>query len=349
MPSKSFLEGQGGYASAYAAERKGKCVTRTTREGLWTTSFGELGATLKALQDAGVTSEHLKRLRSDSTYRGLVTAAFLGENPSTNPQTHELRAMLNNSLFDLSDWQLLFNGQMDKTKLPSVPPFPWDTDVLNEPCPFVQGKTVRETHFAFLGLDHIETVHGFTKTLTITGWQTIYPQKGRRHPRFHYDNIGYGNRWYQTLAFASEATCQFRWYLMPTRIIPGSRNKTFEEQQTLLPAGYEIPLAIEELTKQVLYFIQTGRYSNPEYWAQCRDVIPGDDLRQATDNALGLSTEILLHSDKADQSRTKLELPSSISTIRFDSYEGLSVDHHWPQGRHPLFGLAASRKLPDTL
>jgi hypothetical protein len=49
----------------------------TTQSGLWNITFGELGATLKALQDHGVTLDHLARLRADPDYTKRV-AEFMG-------------------------------------------------------------------------------------------------------------------------------------------------------------------------------------------------------------------------------------------------------------------------------
>jgi hypothetical protein len=49
----------------------------TTQSGLWNITFGELGATLKALQDHGVTLEHLARLRAEPDYAKRV-AEFMG-------------------------------------------------------------------------------------------------------------------------------------------------------------------------------------------------------------------------------------------------------------------------------
>lgn len=47
-----------------------------TSSGLWTAGFGEIGASLKALEDAGVTLEHLTRLRTDKAY-ALAIGAYM--------------------------------------------------------------------------------------------------------------------------------------------------------------------------------------------------------------------------------------------------------------------------------
>ena len=48
-------------------------MTTSTGSGLWNEGFGAVGATLKALEDAGATMEHLKLIRSDgSVAKGIV-------------------------------------------------------------------------------------------------------------------------------------------------------------------------------------------------------------------------------------------------------------------------------------
>ena len=45
--------------------------------GLWNSSFGEIGATLKTLEDLGVTNEHLTQIRSDPGFAKIVADVFL--------------------------------------------------------------------------------------------------------------------------------------------------------------------------------------------------------------------------------------------------------------------------------
>jgi len=49
----------------------------TTQSGLWKVGFGELGATLKVLQDHGVTSDYLARLRAEPDYAKRVAEFML--------------------------------------------------------------------------------------------------------------------------------------------------------------------------------------------------------------------------------------------------------------------------------
>ena len=48
----------------------------TSRSGLWTASYGEIGATLKSLEDRGITVDHFKRVRTDSAYADRLTEAW---------------------------------------------------------------------------------------------------------------------------------------------------------------------------------------------------------------------------------------------------------------------------------
>jgi len=63
--------------------------------------------------------------------------------------------------------------------------------------------------------------------------------------------------------FANELTCGFRWYLMPLEIVPNSTSKTYQEQLAMLPTDYKVSLAIEEVTKEILYYRKNGIFLNP--------------------------------------------------------------------------------------
>lgn len=59
---------------------------------------------------------------------------------------------------------------------------------------------------------------------------------------------------------------------MPLQVIPDSCDKTLVQQKTLLPDGYEVPLAVEEITKLILCHRKNHIYPNPWLLARCRDV-----------------------------------------------------------------------------
>jgi hypothetical protein len=140
----------------------------------------------------------------------------------------------------------------------AVGDFPWSDVVLNSPCPFNPDKMVRETHFAFVGLDHV----------TIAELQKLYPQSGQ--PRFY----SYEDSWYVYVKekFATKTTLALRWYLLLKDIVPGSENRTFEEQQAMLPREYEVPSAVAETAKNLFVFQKTGKHANPNRYARTADL-----------------------------------------------------------------------------
>lgn len=217
------------------------------------------------------------------------------------PISHErARDLLGQNFFGVQEWSTSFGVALSSDQLQEIATFPWGEGVLNVPCPFVGGRLVRETHFAFLGLSAVDG-----EPLTILHLHDLHARAGR--PLFYYA----ANPWYEKFAFASEATCDFRWYLMPQEIVPGSTGRGFDEQVAALPPGYEVPSAVEEVLKVTLCYVKNGVYLNAKRWGRCRETLP-------------------------DGSR--------VSVGRFGP-RGLFVNHYWGDGGG--LGLAASRNLPD--
>lgn len=159
--------------------------------------------------------------------------------------------------FGIADWQKLYGITLTSKQVASVGDFPWSDAVLNAPCPFHKGKMIRETHFAFVGLDRV----------SIMELQKLNPKA--TEPRFYQ----YGSdAWYRNEKFATKVNLKFRWYLLLKDVIPGSENKTFDEQVAMLPEGYEVPTAVEETAKDFLIFKKTGTYVNSNRYARTADL-----------------------------------------------------------------------------
>jgi hypothetical protein len=234
----------------------------TNPSGLWTIRFGELGATLKTFQDNGVTLDHLARLRSDAEYAKRVAEFIRGGGLEAFTDQKLARAILGQNIFGPEEWSALYGVRFTKAQLRRVAEFPWSEDVLNAPCPFHKGRRVAETHFAFLGLDRLNG-----KPLTIMKWHDLHSRTG--HPRFYSDAPLYREQ-----TFATERMCELRWYLMLVNIIPNSEHKTYTEQlRDCLPSEYEVPTAIAEVTKDVLYHRKRGQYPNSTRWGRTKDMI----------------------------------------------------------------------------
>ena len=237
----------------------------TTQGGLWTIGFGELGATLKALQDHGVTHDHLARLRADPGYAKWV-AEFMLQVDLDAPINHKnVRAVMGKNFFGVEDWSAFYSANFNQRQLRQVAKFPWSEDILNSTCPLC-GEVVKDCHFAFLGLDRING-----KPLTILKWQELHPAMGQ--PKFHsYAPIAE----YSGKKFAMETTMSFRWYLLHQNIVPKSEGKNYDDQKAMLTADYEVPSAVTEATKDLLVFRKTGKFVNSSRDARCKCLTSGD-------------------------------------------------------------------------
>ncbi len=169
------------------------------------------------------------------------------------------RAIMGKNYWGPEDWVATYGGIYTKKQLKELALFPWNEEVLLSTCPLC-GKTVRDCHFAHVGLEEIKG-----EKLSIVKFREFYPSTGQ--PKFYtYDNAGYSD---QNLA---TVTMELRWYLTHIEIVPKSENKTTPEQQVMVGADYELPLAIEETVKSFHYFKKTGVRANPNRYARCKDL-----------------------------------------------------------------------------
>lgn len=214
---------------------------------------------MSALERHGVTLDHLARLRAESAYARRVAEFMLRGGLEGSVHQKLARAILGKNFFGIEDWSALYGVNFSGKQLRAVAEFPWGEDILNAPCPFSKGKLIRETHVAYLGLDRY-----MGKPLTIMKWQEVHPITGQ--PRF------YSYPQDKDEKFANQPTCAFRWYLMSLQIVPDSESKTYQDQVAMLPAEYEVPFAVEEVTKDLLYYRKNDTFLNPSRYGRCQDV-----------------------------------------------------------------------------
>jgi hypothetical protein len=231
------------------------------QSGLWNVKLGELGATLKVLQDYGVTPEHLARLRAEPDYAKQVAEFMLRGGLDASIHQKLARAIMGKNIWLPEDWISFYGWKPSQKQLRQVAEFPWGEDILNSTCPLC-GNVVKNCHFAFVGLDRLNG-----KPLTILKLQELHPATGQ--PKFY----SYApSAWYSEQKFAKETTMDFRWYLLHQNIVPKSEDKTYDEQVQMLTADYEVPSAITEVTKDLLVFKKTGNFVNPSRYARCECV-----------------------------------------------------------------------------
>lgn len=186
-------------------------MKNTTKGGLWKVEFDELGATLKALQDNGITLDHLARIRTEPDHAKRVAKFMLRGGLDASIHQKLARAVMGENFFGVEDWSALYGVNFSHRQLCEVAKFPWSEDILNSTCPLC-GKVIKDCHFAFVGLDRING-----RPLTIMKLQSLHPATGQ--PKFY----PYApSEWYFEQKFAKETTMSFRWYLLHQNIVPKS-------------------------------------------------------------------------------------------------------------------------------
>ena len=154
------------------------------------------------------------------------------------------REVLGNNFFGVKEWASRYDAYLTTKQLFDTAHFPWNKDVLNAHCPFVKGKSVKETHFAFLGL---ASWNG--QPMNILRLKELHPYN--KQPCLSNNQL---EAWRSHEASFRSTTLELRWYLLLKDIVPDSERKTFDEQKAMLPEEYEVPSAVEEVTKDLLVF-----------------------------------------------------------------------------------------------
>lgn len=221
----------------------------------------DMWATIEAFFSQGVTPEDLAHVRANPDHLRQVAKEIRSGREKDTPYFHysELRNIMGNeNCFLPDDWKTLYGVNFTKKQLREIVEFPWSEGLLNSQCPFNEDKPIKDTHFAFLG---IEKING--EWLTIMKLHELHPKSG--YPRFSARKPRYKRQGFANI------TCDFRWYLMLKEIVSIDTSRTYEDLGELLPPGYKVASAIEEVIKNILYFKKNGIYPNPALWALTDD------------------------------------------------------------------------------
>jgi hypothetical protein len=238
----------------------------STNQGLWNATFGQVGASLKALEDAGVTLNHLALLRSDELLTRAVADFIIERTITPSAADNALLSILESKrFFGPEDWTRHFGIKMSKSTSLPIPTAQLQA-ILESPCPFIKDKKVKKTHYLYyLPADF----NG--EPLTIGKWQEMFPQGSQ--PKFYlYMNVGY-----KDYGFAKTDTARFSWFLMFEGVIPGTEYKNWDEQLALKPENYDVPKLVECAPMHFLAFKKNGRRINEKMWGRTRDVDSNGD------------------------------------------------------------------------
>lgn len=181
--------------------------------------------------------------RSDISYVARSCRKF-----NESIQTQEVQSLLIEQLaFGPKDWKRFF-GEVGE-----VPPIPENmAEILKSQCPFNPGKQVRDTHMLVL-IPYTVNSRPFTLNLLK---ELIENPQGKEATSFGY----YPQTFKDALGNAQEARPY--WVLMVKDVIPGSRNKTYDEQKQLVEDkgkdSYEVPSAITAAAIILMHYLKTG-------------------------------------------------------------------------------------------
>jgi hypothetical protein len=160
----------------------------------------------------------------------------------------------------------------------SEPSFPSNIkEIMDSPCPFWEGKQVRDTHLLVLIPSRVA---GKPLTLDYLG-ELIQSPKGGGHKtqyRFYWDEI--------RKAIGNQSPGRSYWVLMTRDVLPGSRRKRYYDQCALVAnhanrtgLAYEVPGALEAAVVMLLHHVRSGKrlYSDRTY-TRCQDNVQGRQL-----------------------------------------------------------------------
>lgn len=143
-------------------------------------------------------------------------------------------------VFGAEDWKRYLGIELTAEQLKNLPRFPWDAGVLKSPCPFNPGKLIKETHFAFLGLNEING-----KRTSIDQLKKMSLLKGKLSLRTSY---------YQDYIIPNRRALQFKWYLMLRKLELLQEARTFTVAKKAIPEEYEAATTVEAVFKNVLLY-----------------------------------------------------------------------------------------------
>ena len=198
--------------------------------GLWTESFGEVGATLRALETQGITANHLKWLRSDSEMavnlvrfwkKGAKTEKIYSESDS---QAASRRTMGMNYLGP-DDVARQFGVRFSDEELQQIATVPYKPSIL---------RALKDDYILFLGypLSIRELAERFPR-LIHTNCDGIW---GKATPQYILD---------RGAEIVSVPTITLRWYLMRIGRCPKADGLKYEDQVKKLESHELVPSANE--------------------------------------------------------------------------------------------------------
>ena len=167
--------------------------------------------------------------------------------------------------FGKSDWEKHFGDVGDVPDIPEKM-----AEILQDRCPFNPEKKVKDTHMLVL---IPQTVDGKPFTLNLLQ-ELIQKHKEKEASRFEIYSDQVKNE-------LGDKQCEeAHWILMTKDVIPGSRNKTYDEQKQLVKEKregvYELPSAIEAAASILMHYFKTNEHlygQHPWTYTRCQETV----------------------------------------------------------------------------
>lgn len=174
-----------------------------------------------------------------------------------DPTLRDARKAFGPRFFGVEEYARWFPDLLAQLERGDIEPFPWPVGVITGPCPFVSGRSIAQTHIAFLGL---ERVGG--GPLSFGRWRQAVPELFRPVP-------------YGSGSHVTARTCTPRWYLMPLYAPSANVGRSYGERLAALPQEYAQASVIEEATKRILVATaDPGGLAQQKGIAFCSDPLP---------------------------------------------------------------------------
>jgi hypothetical protein len=231
--------------------------------------YSEITDSLKALQAFGINKEAFTRISKDEVFAKNISD-FIQNGGAGNMPLHykNAREIMGDNFWGMEEWTNFFGISFANNEILEAAQFPWSKDFLLSPCSFSNGRSIKETHFAFLGLPRIKY------------WDCVL-RKNEDKFKEKFPTLTNPNHYIkpeEVVSFSNwipprfvDKICEFRWYLFLKEavLLEKEDSKKFirDEQTKWLDEAYpmyEIPKAMETTTFYILYRIKFDSYPNSE-------------------------------------------------------------------------------------
>jgi hypothetical protein len=234
-------------------------------------------------QEHAASQEQLQRDYERQLDEARVSQAALGQELAAAVEAHktQLAQVLVSSLaFGEKQWKQYFG------EVGAAPRLPVEIgEVLNSPCPFWEGKQVKDTHLLVL---MPAKVNDKPFSLNLLKELIQNPKEGVRSPKRYPYNKDVRS------VLGKQSFDNAYWVLMTREVLPKSRTESYKAQRALIAGHairtslpYELPGALEAATAILSHYVRSGdveRLSSVSPWTytRCQELVSIEDHNYPT-------------------------------------------------------------------